>query len=113
MPWGTGSSWKNRLFFKTVNNSKKAKHSFVDACITRYPKPVRFNNSQQKVLSFLFKDFLLFSGRVESRDNLCIIEKHHGQTPHMYVVFKCSEIDHPNHFFTESFGANALIYLRN
>ena len=25
---------------------------------------------------FLFKDFLLFSGRVESRDNICIIENH-------------------------------------
>ena len=30
--------------------------------------------TQQKVLPFLFKDFLLFSGRVESRDNICIIE---------------------------------------
>ena len=34
------------------------------------------NNSQQKVLPFLFKDFLLFSGRVESRENICIIEHH-------------------------------------
>ena len=61
---------------KKIQNSKKAKHSFVDACITHCPKPVRFNNSQQKVLPFLFKDFLLFSGRVESRDNICIIENH-------------------------------------
>ena len=28
------------------------------------------------MLPFLFKDFLLFSGRVESRDNICIIEHH-------------------------------------
>ena len=33
-------------------------------------------HSQQKVLPFLFKDFLLFSGRVESRDNMCITENH-------------------------------------
>ena len=72
MPWGTGSGWKNRLFSKTVKNSKKAKHSFVDACITHCPKPVRFNNSQQKVLP-------LFSDRVESRDNICIIEKHRNR----------------------------------
>ena len=42
--WGTGSSWKNHLFSKTITNSKKAKHSFVDAYITHCPKPVRFNN---------------------------------------------------------------------
>ena len=30
----------------------------------------------------------------------------------IFLVLKCSEIDHPHHFFTESFGANALIYLR-
>ena len=76
MPWGTGSSLKNRIFPKNVKNSKKAKHSFVDTSITLCPKPVRFNNSQQKVLPFSFKDFLLFSGRVESRDNICIIENH-------------------------------------
>ena len=70
------SSRKSGLFSKTVKNSKKAKHSLVDACITHCPKPDRFNNSQQKVLPFLFKDFLLFSGRVESRDNICIIEHH-------------------------------------
>ena len=50
LPWGTGTSLKNR-FSKTVKNSKKAKHSSVDACITHCPKPARFNNSQQKVLS--------------------------------------------------------------
>ena len=76
MLWGTGSGRKSGLFSKTVKNSKKAKHSLVDACITHCPKPDRFNNSQQKVLPFLFKDFLLFSGRVESRDNICIIEHH-------------------------------------
>ena len=27
-------------------------------------------------VAFLFKDFLLFSGRVESRNNICIIEYH-------------------------------------
>ena len=53
-----------------------AKHSFVGACITHYPKPVRFNNSQQKVLPFLLKDFLLFCDSMESRDNICIIEKY-------------------------------------
>ena len=63
---------KNRLFSKTVKNSKKAKHSFVHASITHCPKPVRFNNSQQKVLP-------LFSDRVESRDNICIIEKHQNR----------------------------------
>ena len=73
MPWGTGS---NRLFSKIVTNSKKAKHSFVDACFTHCPKPGRLNNSQQKVLPFLFKDFLLVSGRVQSRDKIYIIEKH-------------------------------------
>ena len=56
--------------------------------ITHYPKPVRFNNSQQKVLPFLFKDFLLFSGRVESRDNICLIEKHQIDRNHtcMYLA---------------------------
>ena len=39
LPWGTGTSLKNR-FSKTVKNSKKAKHSSVDACITHCPKPV-------------------------------------------------------------------------
>ena len=73
---GLGLVEKVIYFRKKVKNSKKAKHSFVDACITHCPKPVRFNNSQQKVLPFLFKDFLLFSGRVESRDNICIIENH-------------------------------------
>jgi len=29
----------------------------------------------------------------------------------IFLVLKCSEIDHPHHFFTESFGAHALIYL--
>ena len=38
------------LGLKTVKNSKKAKDSFVDACITHCPNPFRFNNSQQKVL---------------------------------------------------------------
>ena len=73
---GLGLVEKSRLFSKTVKNSKTAKHSLVDAFITHCPKPVQFNNSQQKVLPFLFKDFLLFSGRVESRDNICIIEHH-------------------------------------
>ena len=84
-PWGTGSSRENRLFSKTLENSLKAKHSFVDACIKHCPKPVLFNNSQQKVLQFLFKNFLLFSGRVESRGNICIIEKQitNWQKPHM------------------------------
>ena len=66
------------------------------------PKPVRFNNSQQKVLPFLFKDFLFFSDRVVSRDNICIIEKHQIDRSHtcMYLAkshvpnIKCSEIDH-------------------
>ena len=111
MPWGTGSSWKNRLFSKTVKNSKKAKHSFVDASITYYPKPIRFNNSQQKVLPFLFKDFLLFSDRVESRDNICMIEKKKQKTidrnhtgmylakSHLSSAYKWSEIDHPPSLF--------------
>ena len=43
---------------KTVTNSEKAKHSFVDALLTHCSKPVRFDNSQQKVLPFLFEDFL-------------------------------------------------------
>ena len=30
----------------------------------------------KKVLPFFFKNVLLFSGRVESRDNICIIENH-------------------------------------
>ena len=66
----------------------KAKHSFVDACITHCPKPVRFNNSQQKVLPFLFKDFLLFSGRVESHDDIYIIENHLIERNHtcMYLA---------------------------
>ena len=55
---------------------EKAKHSFVGACITHFPKPVRFNNSQQKVLPILLQDFLLFSDSMESRDNICIIGKH-------------------------------------
>ena len=37
---------------------EKAKHSFIGSCIKHYLKPVRFNNSQQKVLPFLLKDFL-------------------------------------------------------
>ena len=37
---------------------------------------ISLEQKQQKVLPFLFKDFLLFSGRVESRDNICIIENH-------------------------------------
>ena len=56
--------WKNRWFSKTVKNSKKAKHSFVDAFITHCPKPLRFNNSQQKVLPFCFKTFYCFSNSV-------------------------------------------------
>ena len=55
---------------------EKAKHSFIGSCIKHYHKPVRFNNSQQKVLPFLLKDFLLFSNSMESRDNICIIGKH-------------------------------------
>ena len=62
---GLGLVEKVIYFRKKVKNSKKAQHSFVDACITHCPKPVRFNNSQQKVLPFLFKEFLLFSGGVE------------------------------------------------
>jgi len=71
---GLGLVEKAVYFLKQLKNSKKAKHSLVDACIAHCSKPVRFNNSQQKVLQFLFKDFLLFSGRVGSRDNICIIE---------------------------------------
>jgi len=39
----------------------------------------------KKVLQFLFKNFLLFSGRVESRDNICMIKKQktYWQKPHM------------------------------
>ena len=60
MPWGTGSSGENRLFSKTKKNSKKAKHSFVDAYITHCPKLIRFNNSQQTMLPFLLKTFYCF-----------------------------------------------------
>ena len=48
------------------------------------------------MLPFLFKDFLLFSDRVESRDNICIIEKHQidrnhtCQEPIKYVSDKVS-----------------------
>ena len=73
---GVGLVKKAVYFLKQLKNSKKAKHSLVDACFTHCPEPVPFNSSEQKVLPFLFKDFLLFSGRVESRDNICIIEHH-------------------------------------
>ena len=37
------------------------------------------------MLPFLFKDFLLFSYRLESRDNICIIsEKHQIDRNHTY-----------------------------
>ena len=71
---GLGLVEKAVYFLKQYKIQKRAKQSLVDACITHCPKLVRFNNSQQKVLPFLFKDFLLFSGRVESRDNICVIE---------------------------------------
>ena len=72
------------VYFLTniATNLKKAKHSFVDTCITHCPKPVRFKNSQQKVLPFLFEDFLLFSDRVESRDKIYIIEIHQVERNH-------------------------------
>ena len=58
------------------------------------------------MLPFLFKDFLFFSDRVESRDNSCIIEKHQIDRSHtcIYLVKsqrsnKCSEIDHAPSLF--------------
>ena len=51
---------KNHLFNKTVKNSKKAKHSFVGACITHYPKPVRFNNTTKSVAIFVERFFIVF-----------------------------------------------------
>ena len=44
--------------------------------------------TQQKVLPFMLKEFLLFSDTVESRDNICIIEKHQIDRNHtcMYLV---------------------------
>ena len=72
------------------------------------------------MLPFLFKDFLLFSGRVESRDNICIIEHHLIDRNHTCVYLAKSHLsttyvlrDRPplHHFFTESLGAHALIYL--
>ena len=65
-----------------------AKHSFVDACITHCPKVVRSNNLQQ----ILFKDFLLFFGRVESRDNICIIEKHQIDRNHSCMCLAKSHL---------------------
>ena len=53
--------WKNRWFSKTVKNSKKAKHSFVDACITHCPKlvPLTKSNTVLNVfLSYFWKLFL-------------------------------------------------------
>ena len=74
------------------------------------------------MLPFLFKDFLLFSGRVESRDNICIIEHHLIDRNHtcMYLAkFHLSTAyvlrDRPppiTFLFTESLGTHALIYLR-
>ena len=74
----------------------------------------------KKVLPFFFKIVLLFSGRVETRDNICIVENHLIDRNHtcMYLAkshsftAKCSEIDHPHHFLTESLGTHASIYLR-
>ena len=51
--------------------------------------------------------FLLFSGRVESRDNICIIEHHLiDRTTHVciwqsfiFLLLTCSEIDHPRTLF--------------
>ena len=51
---------KTVYFLKTVKNSKKAKHSFVGACITHYHKPVRFNNSTKSVAIFVERLFIVF-----------------------------------------------------
>ena len=51
---GLGLVEKAVYFLKQLK-IQEAKHSFLDACITHCPKPVRFNyNAQQKVLPFLF-----------------------------------------------------------
>ena len=119
MSWGNGSSWKNRLFSRTVKNSKKAKHSFVGAWITHYPKPVRCYDSQQQVLPFLLEDFLLVSDSMESRDNICMIGKHQIDRNHtciwqslIFLVLKCQRQTTPIFFWLNHFGAHALIFLR-
>ena len=89
---GLGLVEKAVYFLKQLKNSKKATHSFVDACIAHCLKPVRFNNSQQKGLPFLFKDFLLFSGRVESRENICIIENHLIDRNHTFMYLAKSHL---------------------
>ena len=72
------------------------------------------------MLPFLVKDFLLFSGRVESRDNICIIEHHlidrnhtcmYLAKSHLSTAYVLRDRPPPHHFFTESLGAHALIYL--
>ena len=74
------------------------------------------------MLSFLFKDFLLFPGGVESRDNICIIENHlidrnttciYQAKSHLFTakVLRDRPPPPPHHFLTESLGTHALIYL--
>ena len=48
----------------------------------------RFDDSQHKVLLFLFKDFLLLSGRVESRDKMCILENHQLNTNDIVCIWQ-------------------------
>ena len=74
------------------------------------------------MLPFLFKDFLLFPGGVESRDNICIIENHlidrnttciYQAKSHLFTakVLRDRPPPPPHHFLTESLGTHALIYL--
>ena len=44
------------------------------------------------ILQFFFKDFLYFSGRVESRDNICIIEKHQIDRNHTCIYLAKSHL---------------------
>ena len=74
------------------------------------------------MLPFLFKDFLFFSDHVESRDNICIIEKHQIDRSHtcMYLVKshlsnKCSEIDHAPSLFTHApiYLSRSRVWIKN
>ena len=62
------------------------------------------------MLPFLLKDFLLFSDSMESRDNIYIIGKHQCMylAKFIFLVLKCSEIDHPHLIFTGSFWGPCL-----
>ena len=46
----------------------------------------------KKVLPFFFKNVLLFSGRVETRDNICIIENHLIDRNHTYMYLAKSHL---------------------